>query len=1074
MEKCMNKALLTFFVAIITAASVFAVDKILVKPPLIAPDTLENRRMVDDVLKRAAVLATRRYGENFRVEYDADIAEPDYTIEIVASLDRDSAGVFEITDGDVEHSMSFIGVFNQGGVGFAASIYASLWNTYTDGFAGRIAAPPRLVDVLPMNILLSSVPGLVPAQINSITAISAAVKSTGNLLVAFGAFVAELDPHMHLIKTHGREMMEMGNYTFAGGVYLTPADTLYLKPTMGRQAQRLVDGTEIFRPINLGMDVFGPFTVLKDGTIVAFDMTRQKTYRIDSSGREELNLKTSPTTYIYYLGTGPEGNIWSWDLTERRFKIHTKDGVLINTVIPITSATDYMAPLNGYVLPDGSFLLFVQGTGGFELRKYSKDGVLAWVMNELDLPVPETLPNNLALAFDPGRGYLYIVDVYGRRIIRLLDSDWTRTRGIDAPEADQILALNDAIKNRSSVPQALREKAEIYEERGAVELAMAGWMEVLAADPYDSDANMRLAALQAEVLKLQAIAETERTLSFLDKLGPASAQMQYMNTLRIYEQILQLVPDDDEARKAMENLMRTYQLYSTAPADRHKPARIVGTEVQNLFPSLMLSYRNRPAGAAVVKNTTGEPISNLEVSFFIKKYMDFPASSETIFTVENEEEVTLPLFALFNGEVLNLQEDLPVQASIDAKYLAGGDERNVSKTVTVTLYRNTALTWDESGKLASFITPNEGIVSSFAHRVLSSVDTEYPGLPRKMVRAGKLCDALGAYGIEYIEDPISPFSKILGKAEVIDTVRFPRTTLHIKAGDCDDTTALLGSLLESSGIGTAIMTSPGHVFLAFDTAEPAENAWMFEADGFVSIRHGGTVWLPIETTVLERGFLAAWETASGLVTGNPGEIEFLPVQDERDLYPPLPLGESALPVVEPQREEINRLLEGTMNRTIALLYESGVDSLQSAIQDTSGRKALKIRNQLGVLHARFGEIGKAVSSFEENMQANPDYTASYLNLANLLIRERRSEEAIDVLRDGLEWDPDSANLNLLIARILHANGAYEQAKEHFSTVRGRLPELADRFSYLSEDGDTTKRAGIEWEDTPLIWAEGEE
>ena len=60
-------------------------------------------------------------------------------------------------------------------------------------------------------------------------------------------------------------------------------------------------------------------------------------------------------------------------------------------------------------------------------------------------------------------------------------------------------------------------------------------------------------------------------------------------------------------------------------------------------------------------------------------------------------------------------------------------------------------------------------------------------------------DALGIYEINYIEDPDSPLSKAIGKVELVDTVRFPRKTLMIKSGDCDDSTALLGSLLESAG-----------------------------------------------------------------------------------------------------------------------------------------------------------------------------------------------------------------------------------------------------------------------------------
>ena len=139
----MKRALLAAFVLILTSATAWAVDTIQIKPPLIAPDTPENRRMVNDVLKRSAVLASRKYGEYFTVEYGTRHSRPDYTIEIIASLDTDSAGVFEITKGDLEQSMSFLGVFKEESVGFIASIYASLWNTFTDGFAGRRVDPPR-------------------------------------------------------------------------------------------------------------------------------------------------------------------------------------------------------------------------------------------------------------------------------------------------------------------------------------------------------------------------------------------------------------------------------------------------------------------------------------------------------------------------------------------------------------------------------------------------------------------------------------------------------------------------------------------------------------------------------------------------------------------------------------------------------------------------------------------------------------------------------------------------------------------------------------------------------------------
>jgi tetratricopeptide (TPR) repeat protein len=1076
-EEPMKRAITILLLFLTIFCHLHAGDRMLVEPALISPDTAENRQMVGDILKRASVLASRRYEPYFTVQYGVATGPSDYTIEVIASFDGTAAGVFKIIRGTEEQTVSYLDIFADENIGFIASIYASLWNTFADGFAGRQAPYPDLVDVLPAEIVLGSVPGLVPAQVNSMSAVSAAVKSNGNVLLAFGSTVAEMDSRMRFVGVIGRELMDKGIYTFAGGVYVTPADTAYLKPSMGRQVHRIVDGSNVFQPVNLGFDPFGSFTVLHDGTIVAFDTTTQKTFTVDDTGRTEINLKTGPSSYIWHLGTGPDGNIWSWDLAERRIKIHTKDGVLIDAILPITSATEYLAPTSMLIYPDGSFVLFVQGPAGSELRRYGRDGVLIWRMTELETPRSEMLPNNVAMAFDRERGLLYLLDTFNRRVLRFLDTEWTSSRGIDDGDARPFIDLNTRLRHDPEDLRTLRAKAELYTERGAVELAIAGWKELLAVDPYDFDAEDSLALLQVEILEQQATTETERTILLLEQYGPASAQMQYMSTLRVYEQILNMSPENESMRGAMEGLMRAYQERSTAPVRRSRPARVAALSLENLFPSLMLSYRDRPAGTVTLANTTGAVIEDIRATLFIRKYMDFPAESPLLERLDPDERADLPLFALLNENVLSLQEDLPIQVQVAISYSVAGEEHGITQTPAITLYRNTALSWDDSGKLASFIMPNEGIITGFAHRVLSNLDTQYTGLPERLVRAAKLCDAVGTYGIEYIEDPDSPFSAILGKEQVIDTVRFPRTTLHIRSGDCDDSTALLGSLFESSGISTAIMTSPGHVFLAFDTAEPTENHWLFQADGFTSIRHNGTIWLPVETTTLQKGFLESWRIASGLVLGNPDEIEFLPVHLERNLYPPLPLPESVLTVVEPQRDEIERLLSVTMEETIALLYGTGLERLRMSLGEATGRRELKIRNQLGVLHARFGEMQKAETVFEENLAEDPEYTASYLNLANLQVQGQRIGEATETLKRGLEQNPSSPTLNLLIARIFHADGDHQRARDHFAALREQSPSLAERFAYLGEGAgqgaETARRAGVDWMDI-LIWDEGAE
>jgi len=114
-------------------------------------------------------------------------------------------------------------------------------------------------------------------------------------------------------------------------------------------------------------------------------------------------------------------------------------------------------------------------------------------------------------------------------------------------------------------------------------------------------------------------------------------------------------------------------------------------------------------------------------------------------------------------------------------------------------------------------------VGGFAARVLAaSGGTPQIPLSGRIFQAMRVLDAVGTFGIAYVQDPDSPISRTLGRAETVDTVRFPRLTLMNRTGDCDDTTALVCSLLESVGVRTAIATTPGHIFMAFDTGEPPE------------------------------------------------------------------------------------------------------------------------------------------------------------------------------------------------------------------------------------------------------------
>jgi hypothetical protein len=103
-----------------------------------------------------------------------------------------------------------------------------------------------------------------------------------------------------------------------------------------------------------------------------------------------------------------------------------------------------------------------------------------------------------------------------------------------------------------------------------------------------------------------------------------------------------------------------------------------------------------------------------------------------------------------------------------------------------------------------------------------------------------------------------------------DYVQYPSETLQLRGGDCDDMTTCFSSLLNSVGVSTAFVdvippedSSKSHIYLLFDTGLGPKygNAISMNAKRYVIRRNQKgleTIWIPVETTVITRGFEAAW------------------------------------------------------------------------------------------------------------------------------------------------------------------------------------------------------------------------
>jgi hypothetical protein len=292
-------------------------------------------------------------------------------------------------------------------------------------------------------------------------------------------------------------------------------------------------------------------------------------------------------------------------------------------------------------------------------------------------------------------------------------------------------------------------------------------------------------------------------------------------------------------------------------------ARIDYIEVtSDVYPASYETFAYRPIGRVKVRNISDKPIE-AKVGFYLKPFMDAPTETKR-YLIQPGAVSDIPFTAFFNDLIKSVTE--PQVRDGDVYVVASPAEEYDDKSrARVKIYsRNN---WNgEALTLRYFMTPTEPDVLRFTRSVLNShkdrLDTVGPALLR--FEHAKILFNEFAQRLSYVNDPR------LTK----DWVQYPGETLSLHGGDCDDMTVCFASLLASVGIPSAFIdvvppTSPGdaHIYMMFDTGVEASRADMISKNRkryVVRKNESGTetIWLPIETTQIAKGFEEAWTTGA--------------------------------------------------------------------------------------------------------------------------------------------------------------------------------------------------------------------
>ena len=267
--------------------------------------------------------------------------------------------------------------------------------------------------------------------------------------------------------------------------------------------------------------------------------------------------------------------------------------------------------------------------------------------------------------------------------------------------------------------------------------------------------------------------------------------------------------------------------------------------------------------------------SNKEITVHIKLFIhEFVGKNGTevasVIDMQPLERTSVPIQQLvLSQKAVELSQSQPVEAEIQVIESGGSAYRTFP--VTFLLHDNHSIQLDDVAKLACFISSESSAADSaigvFINQVRTAFQTEIDtaDMPENLYVAMLLFNVL--HGVSYARDPNIPRQR-----GTIDEIKYPHEMLESLMGqhsgdddkstfgDCDDSTVLYCSLLESVGIKTALIQLPSHVLMAFNLGNiSVKQAQEIGLPNNYYRTVNGQAWIPIETTLIKEGFAAAWQ-----------------------------------------------------------------------------------------------------------------------------------------------------------------------------------------------------------------------
>ncbi|MEI8093921.1 MAG: hypothetical protein WCG80_06885 [Spirochaetales bacterium] len=502
-----------------------------------------------------------------------------------------------------------------------------------------------------------------------------------------------------------------------------------------------------------------------------------------------------------------------------------------------------------------------------------------------------------------------------------------------------------------------------------------------------------------------------------------------------------------------------------------KGVKLVGLKTDRIFPVFKNYYDASPVAQVILHNYDPSDAQNVSVSALVKDYMNGPRDLTVPATIPAGGDAKIDVYTLLNDRVLTIAETTKLTLGFTVKYRQNGQEYTESYDPTIeSLYRN-AITWDDDQHVAAFISARDPAAYGFVRALVAATrDQRNHALSTNLQTAMVVHEALKQHGLIYSKVPSSPFNT--GDKVTVDTVQFPQETLVSKTGDCSDLTVLWCSLLESVGIETAAVTTPGHIYMAFALEISPEQAVALLGSRDQFLLRGGKAWVPVETTLISDSFMNAWK--EGARESDPlvqPSLGFYPIHDAWKIYAPVVVSGTAAPPAIPSDAKLTQSLAAELDSLYRSELEPRAAKLRADLA-AGGANAAKTTSSLALLYARYGEYEQAAQLLTE-LTAKQSYGPAFVNLGNILLLQKKYPEALARFDSWLTINPDEALAVAGEALAYDGMGDRANSQAAFTRLSSLDKRLAAKYTYLgaaaSDGGGRAAEAGqlesvVEWKE----------